>query len=66
MRASNNEAFSGAPGSGNATLQDDNIGSYGAECPTFTMDLRQVDWPNKFWPDLPEKYDGTIDPEELL
>ena len=29
-------------------------------------DLRRVNWPTKFRPDLPEKYDGTIDPEEFL
>ena len=29
-------------------------------------DLRRVDWPMKFRPDLPKKYDGTIDPEEFL
>jgi hypothetical protein len=28
--------------------------------------LRRVDWPTKFRPDLPEKYGGTIDPEEFL
>ena len=29
-------------------------------------DLRRVNWPTKFRPDLPEKYDGTIDPEEFF
>jgi hypothetical protein len=29
-------------------------------------DLLWVDWPTKFPPDLPGKYDGTIDPEEFL
>jgi hypothetical protein len=28
--------------------------------------MQWVDWPTKFRPDLPEKYDGTIDPEEFL
>ena len=23
-------------------------------------------WPQKFWPHLPKKYDGTIDPSEFL
>ena len=45
---------------------DDDIGPYGAGCQAFTADLRWVDWPTKFRPDLPEKYDGTIDLEEFL
>ena len=28
--------------------------------------LRWVNWPTKFRPDLPEKYNGTIDLEEFL
>jgi hypothetical protein len=28
--------------------------------------LRRVDWPTKFQLDIPEKYDGTIDPEEFF
>jgi hypothetical protein len=28
--------------------------------------LWRVNWPTKFRPDLLEKYDGTIDPEEFL
>jgi hypothetical protein len=42
----------------------DDIGPYGAGCRAFTADLRH--WPTKFWPDLSEKYGGTIDPEEFL
>ena len=29
-------------------------------------ELREVTWPHKFRPDLPEKYDGSINPEEFL
>jgi hypothetical protein len=28
--------------------------------------LRVVTWPSKFWPHLPEKYDGTSNPSEFL
>jgi hypothetical protein len=28
--------------------------------------LRMVVWPHKFWPHLPEKYDGTVNPAEFL
>jgi hypothetical protein len=28
--------------------------------------LRMVVWPHKFWPHLPEKYDGTVNPTEFL
>jgi hypothetical protein len=28
--------------------------------------LRAATWPSKFWPDLPEKYDGTTNPSEFL
>jgi hypothetical protein len=28
--------------------------------------LRRVEWPTKFRPDIPEKYDGTINPKEFL
>jgi hypothetical protein len=28
--------------------------------------LRMVVWPPKFWPHLPEKYDGTVNPAEFL
>ena len=37
-----------------------------AGCRSLTTDLRRVDWPMKFRPDLPEKYDGTIDQEVFL
>ncbi|XP_072148017.1 uncharacterized protein [Setaria viridis] len=45
---------------------DDDAGPYGVGCHAFTADLRLVDWPTKFWPKIPEKYDGTIDLEEFL
>jgi hypothetical protein len=48
------------------STDSDDIGPYGARCRAFTTDLRRVDWPIKFWPDILEKYDGTIDPEEFL
>jgi hypothetical protein len=28
--------------------------------------LRMVVWPPKFWPHLPEMYDGTVNPTEFL
>jgi hypothetical protein len=28
--------------------------------------LRVASWPPKFWPHLPEKYDGTSNPSEFL
>jgi hypothetical protein len=28
--------------------------------------LRMVVWSRKFWPHLPEKYDGTVNPTEFL
>jgi hypothetical protein len=28
--------------------------------------LRAASWPLKFWPHLPEKYDGTSNPSEFL
>ena len=30
------------------------------------MELRNVIWPRKFKPNLPPRYDGTIDPAEFL
>ena len=32
----------------------------------FTPELRSVAWPCKFKPDLPPRYDGTLDPVEFL
>ena len=51
---------------GNSTTSNDDTGPYGAGCWAFTTNLRWVNCPTNFWPDLPEKYDGTIDPEEFL
>ena len=51
---------------GTVATFDDNIGPYGAGCRVFIADLRRVDWPTKFRPDLPKKYNGTINPEEFL
>jgi hypothetical protein len=28
--------------------------------------LQMVVWPHKFWPHLPEKYDGTVNPAKFL
>jgi hypothetical protein len=28
--------------------------------------LHMVIWPRKFWPHLPEKYDGSVNPTEFL
>ena len=37
-------------------------------CPDFTRELRQVCWPSirKFRPEIPEKYDGRLNPVEFL
>jgi len=64
-KATNEHTSSGVP-TGNDTTSDNDIGPYGAGCWAFMADLRRVDWPTKFRPDLPKKYDGTIDPEEFL
>ena len=39
---------------------------YGTGCRAFSSELRRVKWPSKFRPELPEKYDGSIDPVEFL
>jgi hypothetical protein len=51
---------------GNDTTSEDVIGPYRAGCWAFMANLRRVNWPTKFRPNLPENYDGTIDPEEFL
>jgi hypothetical protein len=38
----------------------------GMGCAALEDHLRAVTWPSKFWPHLPEKYDGTSDPSEFL
>jgi hypothetical protein len=38
----------------------------GVGCAALTDHLRAATWPTKFCPHLPEKYDGTINPSELL
>jgi hypothetical protein len=63
--ADDEQESSGVPVSA-ATPSDDDIGPYGAGCRAFTVDLWRGDWPMKFRPDLLEKYDDTIDPEEFL
>jgi hypothetical protein len=35
-------------------------------CMALAPHLLMVVWPHKFWPHLPEKYDGTVNPTELL
>ena len=35
-------------------------------CRAFTTKQRSVAWPGKFMPDLPPRYDGTVDPMEFL
>ena len=37
-----------------------------AGCRALTPELRGVAWPGKFKPDLPPRYDGTVDPAEFL
>jgi hypothetical protein len=62
QQAEDEHASSGLPIGGGAKLGDNDIGPYGAGCRNITANLRQVNWPTKFCPNLPEKYDGTIDP----
>ena len=38
----------------------------GVGCVALAEHLRMVAWPPKFWPHLPEKYDGTTNPSEFL
>jgi hypothetical protein len=38
----------------------------GVGCAALTDHLRAASWPPKFWPHLPEKYDGTSNPSEFL
>jgi hypothetical protein len=35
-------------------------------CAALADHLRVATWPPKFWPHLPEKYDGTSNPSEFL
>jgi hypothetical protein len=35
-------------------------------CAALADHLRTATWPSKFWPHLPEKYDGTSNPSEFL
>jgi hypothetical protein len=35
-------------------------------CAALADHLRAVAWPSKFWPHLPEKYDGSTNPSEFL
>jgi hypothetical protein len=38
----------------------------GVGCAALADHLRAVTWPSKFWPHLPEKYDGTSNPSDFL
>jgi hypothetical protein len=38
----------------------------GMGCAALADHLRSATWPSKFWPHLPEKYDGTSNPSESL
>jgi hypothetical protein len=38
----------------------------GVGCSALADHLRVATWPSKFWPHLPEKYDGTSNPSEFL
>jgi hypothetical protein len=38
----------------------------GVGCTALADHLRAASWPSKFWPHLPEKYDGTSNPSEFL
>jgi hypothetical protein len=38
----------------------------GVGCAALADHLHAATWPSKFWPHLPEKYDGTTNPSEFL
>jgi hypothetical protein len=38
----------------------------GVGCAALADHLRAATWPSKFWPHMPEKYDGTSNPSEFL
>jgi hypothetical protein len=38
----------------------------GVGCAALADHLRAATWPSKFWPHLPEKYDGTSNPSKFL
>jgi hypothetical protein len=38
----------------------------GVGCAALADHLRAATWPSKFWPHLPDKYDGTTNPSEFL
>jgi hypothetical protein len=38
----------------------------GVGCAALADHLRVATWPPKFWPHLPEKYDGTTNPSKFL
>jgi hypothetical protein len=38
----------------------------GVGCAALADHLRAATWPSKFWPQLPEKYDGTSNPSEFV
>jgi hypothetical protein len=42
------------------------ISLVGVGCAALADHLRAASWPSKFWPHLPEKYDGTSNPSEFL
>jgi len=45
---------------------DNDIDPYEVGWWAFTVNLRRINWPTKFCPDLLEKYDRTINSEEFL
>jgi hypothetical protein len=38
----------------------------GVGCTALADHLRAATWPSKFWPNLPQKYDGTTNPSKFL
>jgi hypothetical protein len=38
----------------------------GVGCAALVDHLHAAFWPSKFWPHLPEKYDGTSNPSKFL
>ena len=58
----------GGPDIGNPTLGADGPLPFKVGCPAFTHEPQQVCWPSvcTFKPEIPEKYDGRLNPAEVL
>jgi hypothetical protein len=55
-----------APQTPKGTQSQTGVPLAGVGCAALADHLRAASWPPKFWPHLPEKYDGTSNPSEFL